>query len=82
MSALGHGTVGTQLPQKLHRTFDESCRSLKSRQVTISGLSLVSHAGGVVSFLFLKGACCDFCSLGWAVMACQLLLASWLALAM
>ena len=27
-------------------------------------------------------ACSDFCSLGWAVMACQLLLAVWLVLAM
>ena len=33
------------------------------------------------SFLFLGGACSDFCSLGWAVMACRLLLALWLVLA-
>ena len=45
-------------------------------------LNLVAHVGGIVSFLFLGGACSNFCSLGWAVMACQLLLAGWLALAM
>ena len=43
---------------------------------------LRAHAGGIVSFLFLGGACSDFCSLGWAVMACRLLLAVWLVLAM
>ena len=37
---------------------------------------------GIVSFLFLGGACSSFCSLGWAVMACRLLLAIWLVLAM
>ena len=49
---------------------------------TSSGLSLIAHVGGVVSSLFLGGACSEFCSLGWAVMACRLLLAGWLALAM
>ena len=49
---------------------------------TSSDLSLVAHVKGIVSFLFLGGACSDFCSLGWAVMACQLLLAVWLVLAM
>ena len=34
-----------------------------------------AHVGGIVSFLFLGGACSDFCSLGWVVMACRLLLA-------
>ena len=47
---------------------------------TGSGLSLIAHVGGIVSFLFLGGACSDFCSLGWAVMACGLLLAVWLVL--
>ena len=28
------------------------------------------------------GACEDFCNLGWAVVACQLLLAVWLVLAL
>ena len=28
------------------------------------------------------GACKDFCNFGWAVMACQLLLAVWLVLAL
>ena len=46
-----------------------------------SGLSLVAHVGGIVSFLFLGGACSGFYSLGWAVMACRLLLAVWLVLA-
>ena len=41
-----------------------------------------SHVRGIVSFLFLGGACSGFCSLGWAVMACQLLMAVWLVLAM
>ena len=45
-------------------------------------LSLTAHVGGIVSFLFLGGTCSDFCSLGWAVMACQLLLVGWLAPAM
>ena len=49
---------------------------------TSSGLSLIARVGGFVNFLFLGGACSDFCSLGWAVMACQLLLAGWLALPM
>ena len=49
---------------------------------TSSGLSLIAHVGGIVSFLFLGGACSDFCSLDWAVMACRLLLAVWLVLAM
>ena len=50
---------------------------------TSSGLSLISHVGGgIVSVLFLGGACSGFCRLGWAVMACQLLLAGRLALAM
>ena len=46
-------------------------------------LSLIAHVGGIVNFLFLgaRGACSDFCSLGWAVMTCQLLLAGGLALA-
>ena len=48
---------------------------------TSSGLSLIAHVGGIVSFLFLGGTCSEFCSLGWAVMACQLLLAVWLVLA-
>ena len=43
--------------------------------------SLIAHVG-IVSFLFLGGACSGSCSLGWAVMACRLLLAGWLALAM
>ena len=47
-----------------------------------SGLSLIAHVGGIVSFLFLGSACSDYCSLGWAVMACRLLLAVWLVLAM
>ena len=47
-----------------------------------SGLSLTAHVGGNVSFLFLGGACSDFCRLGWTVMACRLLLAVWLVLAM
>ena len=49
---------------------------------TSSGLSLIARVGGIVNFLFLGGACSDVCSLGWAVMACQLLLAGWLAQAM
>ena len=49
---------------------------------TSSGLSLIAYVGGIVSFQFLGGACNDFCSLGWAVMACRLLLAVWLVLAM
>ena len=49
---------------------------------TSNGLSLIAHVGGIVSFLFLGGARSDFCSLGWAVMACRLLLAVWLVLAM
>ena len=32
-------------------------------------LSLIALVGGIVSFLFLGGACGDFCSLGWAVIA-------------
>ena len=46
-----------------------------------SGLSLIAHAEGIVSFLCLglPGACSGFCSLGWAVMACRLLLAGWLS---
>ena len=32
--------------------------------------SLTAHVGGIVSFLSLRGACSNFCSLGWAVMAC------------
>ena len=39
-----------------------------------SGSSLTAPVGGIVSFLFLAGACSAFCSLGWAVMACRLLL--------
>ena len=35
-----------------------------------------AHVGGIVSFLCLGGACSNFCSLGWAVLACQLLLAN------
>ena len=42
----------------------------------------LAHVGGIVSFLFLGGACSGFCSLGWAGMACRLLLAVWLVLAM
>ena len=38
---------------------------------TSSGLSLIAHVGGIVSFLFLGGACGIFCSLGWAVMTCR-----------
>ena len=53
-----------------------------ARTSSARGLSLVAHVGDIVSFLFLGGACSIFCSLGWAVMACQLLLAGWLALAM
>lgn len=49
---------------------------------TSGGLSLIAQVGGIVSFLFLGGACNVFCSLGWAVMACLLLLAVWLVLAM
>ena len=49
---------------------------------TSSGLSLIAHVAGIVNLLFLGGACSDICSLGWAVMACRLLLAGWLALAM
>ena len=37
---------------------------------TSSDLSLIAHVGGIVSFLFLGGACIIFGSLGWAVMAC------------
>ena len=48
---------------------------------TSSALSLIAYIGGIVSFLFLGGACSGFCTLGWAVMACQLLLAVWLVLA-
>ena len=46
---------------------------------------VLAEAGKILllaSFLFLEGACSCFCSLGWAVMACQLLLAVWLVLAM
>ena len=43
---------------------------------------LIAHIGGIASFLFLGGACSDFCTLSWAVLACQLPLAGWLALAM
>ena len=39
-----------------------------------SGSSLIVHAGGIVSFLFLRGACSAFCSLDWVVMACLLVL--------
>ena len=46
------------------------------------GLSLIAHVGGTVSFLFLGGACRNFCSVGWAVMACRFLLAVWLVRAM
>ena len=42
---------------------------------TSSALSLIAHVGGIVSFLYLGGACSGFCSSGWAVMACRLLLA-------
>ena len=35
----------------------------------------IAYVGGIVSFLFLGGACSGFCGLGWAVMACRLLLA-------
>ena len=49
---------------------------------TSSGLSLIAYVEGTVGFLFREGACSDFCSLGWAVMACQLLLAVWLVPAM
>ena len=49
---------------------------------TSSGSSLIARVEGIASFLFLGGACSGFCSLGWAVMACQLLLAVWLVLAM
>ena len=49
---------------------------------TSSGLSLIAYIEGIVSSLFLGGACSGFCSSGWAVMACQLLLAVWLVLAM
>ena len=48
---------------------------------TSSDLRLIAHVGGIVSFLFLGVACSDFCSLGWAVMACRLLLAVWVVLA-
>ena len=47
-----------------------------------NGSSLIACVGGIVSFLFLGGACSGSCSLGWAVMVCQLLLAGWLVLAM
>ena len=37
---------------------------------TNGGLSLIAHVEGIVSFMFLGGgACSDYCSLGWAVMA-------------
>ena len=49
---------------------------------TSGGFSLIARVGGIVNFLFLGGACSSFCILGWAVMACRLLLAGWLALAM
>ena len=44
--------------------------------------SLIAHVGGIVSFLFLGGACSAFCNLDWVVMACLLMLAVWLVLAM
>ena len=37
-----------------------------------SSLSLIAQVGGIVSFLFLGGACSFFCSLGWAVTAGRL----------
>ena len=49
---------------------------------TSSGSSLIAHVEGIASFMFLGGACSGFCSLGWAVMACELLLVVWLVLAM
>ena len=45
-------------------------------------VTIIAHVEGIASFLFLGGACSGFCSSGWAVMACQLLLAVWLVLAM
>ena len=39
---------------------------------TSSGVSLIAHVRGIVSFLFLGDACNDFGSLGWAVVTCQI----------
>ncbi len=47
-----------------------------------SGFGLIVHVDAIVSCLFLVGACSAFCSLGWVVMVCQLLLAVWLGLVM
>ena len=50
--------------------------------IRFTSSDFLARVGGIVSFLFLEGACTcgGLCSLGWAVMACRLL-AGWLALA-
>jgi len=45
--------------------------SLVSASCTI-GLDLLASIGGIVSCLFLVGACSGFFSLGWALINCQL----------
>ncbi len=42
---------------------------------TIIGLSLVASVGGTVSYLFLAGACSNFCSLHLVLISKQLYLA-------
>ena len=39
---------------------------------TTIGLDLLASIGGIVSCLFLVGACSGFFSLGWALINCQL----------
>jgi len=39
---------------------------------TTIGLDLLASIGGIVSCLFLVGACSGFFSLGWALISCQL----------
>ena len=39
---------------------------------TTIGLNLLASIGGIVSCLFLVGACSGFYSLGWALISCQL----------
>ena len=41
---------------------------------TIIGLNLLASIGAIVSYLFLVGACSDFCSLDLVLISCQLFL--------
>ncbi len=63
-------TIIEALRQHLGGTHDHALLGLWHVHTTI-GLDLLAGIGGIVSCLFLVGACSGFYSLGWALINCQ-----------